>query len=160
MEKVSVRVATVADKELYKNLFNMYQNELGLYFGEYQDVDENGYFDNHSTEIFFSGDKSLMPLIITYDERIVGFIVVAAPPYVAEGCDFCIQEMFVVGYYRGKNIALSAIKALFELIKGKYCAAPPTANSRAVGFFRKAFNVGDFEECALDDNFTLFTTTV
>ena len=160
MGKTEIRVATAGDKELLKNLINMYQNELGLYCPEYQDVDDNGYFDNHFTDVYFSGDKSIMPLVITWDGRNVGLAVISIPPYVAEGCDFCLQEIFIVGYYRGKGVAMEALQEIFKLFKGRYCTASMNNNGRALAFLRKAFAPYGVEESPFGERFTLFTASV
>lgn len=156
---VQVRVATEADKELYKNLVNMYHNELGLYCSEFQDVDNNGYFDNHYIESYFSGDKSVMPLVITVDDRTVGFAVLTVPPYCIDDCDFCVQEFFIVGYYRGTGVSIEAMEQIFALFKGKYCTAVLSNNDRGIEFFRKAFH-RNIVEMPYAGNFILFETTI
>ena len=156
---VSLRVATEEDKSLYKNLFNAYQNELGLYCAEYQDVDCNGYYDAASTDVFFSGDKSLMPLVIECDGRVVGFAVIAVSPYCPEEYDFCVQEFFVVGYYRGKGVAQAALGGITGMLKGRYVAAVLNKNQRAKDFFRKAFGAYPHDERE-EDGFTFFSAEV
>ena len=41
------------DKELYRNIFNMYQNELSQYSDEFQELDEKGYFCANTVDIYF-----------------------------------------------------------------------------------------------------------
>ncbi|MBP5193815.1 MAG: GNAT family N-acetyltransferase [Clostridia bacterium] len=159
MLSVKLRIATEDDRSLYKNLFNAYQNELGLYCSEYQDVDCNGYYDAAYTDAFFSGDKSLMPLVIECDERIVGFAVIAVSPYCPDEFDFCIQEFFVVGYYRGKGVADAALDGIFGAMKGKYVAAVLNKNQRAKDFFRRAFAPYSFSERE-ENGFTLFSADI
>ena len=160
MEKTTVRVATAQDKELLKNLFNMYHCELGLYCSEFQDVDANGYFDNHYVEVFFSDNKALMPLIIEYDNRTVGFAIVAIPPYCAPGCEFCLQDIFIVGYYRGSGVSVNAVKEIFNLFKGRFCAVSLSNNDRAIEFLRKAFGEYEYEEKPYGEAFLLFEANV
>lgn len=160
MANTKVRVATAQDKELFKNLFNMYHNELGLYCTEFQDVDGNGYFDSHYSEAYFSGDKFLMPMVIEHDERIVGFAVVSIPPYCAPNCDFCLQEFFIVGYYRGSGVSVNAMKEIFNLFKGRFCAATLKNNDRAIDFLRKSFGEYAYEEKPYGEGFLLFEANV
>jgi predicted acetyltransferase len=160
MASTTVRVATAADKELYKNLFNIYHNELGIYCSEFQDVDNNGYFDNHYVEQYFSGNNALMPMVIEYDERIVGFAVVSIPPFCAPGCDFCLQELFVVGYYRGSGVATAAVNEIFNLFHGRFCAASLSNNERALTFLRNAFAPFGGEEKPFGEAFVMFEATV
>lgn len=160
MAQTSVRPATAADKELFKNLFNAYHCELGLYCSEFQDVDNNGYFDNHYVDQYFSDDKSLLPLVIEYDERTVGIAVVSIPPYCAPGCDFCLQEFFVVGYYRGSGVAEAAARRIFELFGGRFCAATLSNNEHAIDFLRRVFSPFNATEGPYGEGFLMFEADV
>ncbi len=160
MKDVQIRVASKSDENLFKNLFNMYYNELGMYCAEFQDVDENGYFDTHAAEPYFSGDGSIMPIVITYLDRTVGFAVLTVPPYTAEGCDFCIQEFFVVGYYRGKGVAKAAAQKLLSLFPGRYCAAVQNLNERGKGFFAAMLKEYGVQTSPYGEEFTLYTALV
>ena len=154
--EVTLRVARSGDKTLFQNLLNLYHNELGLYCGEFQDVDENGYFDNHSVEAYFSGDKSVLPFIILCDERIIGFAVVTVPPYCYGNNDFCLQEFFIVGYYRGKGVAEAAARNLISLFPGKFCAATLKNNDHSIEFLRKTFASFNGKEAEFEKDFILF----
>ncbi len=156
---VKLRVASAEDKTLYKNLFNIYQNELGLYCSEFQDVDALGYYDSRSTDVFFAGDEAIIPLIIDYCGRIVGFTVITLPPYCPDAFDYCIQEFFIVGYYRGKGVAQAAINAIFDLLNGNFVAAVQTKNVRACVFFGNAFKERGGTVQDYSDEFKLFTCT-
>lgn len=160
MKNIAVRIATEEDKELYKNFVNMYHNELGLYCSEFQDVDGNGYFDNHYVDSYFCGDKSVMPLVITADGANVGFTVLTVSPYCIEGCDFCIQEFFIVGYYRGTGVAQAAAESVFSLFKGRYCSAVLANNERAITFFRSIFEGKNLTENTYAENFILFQADI
>lgn len=63
--------------------------------------------------------------------------MISKPPYVKPGCDFCIQELFVLGLYRGKDIASGACLYLLEKYKGNYCVIVLKENHRAMKFWRK-----------------------
>ena len=157
MNAVTLRVAAEADRELYKNMFNMYHNELGLYCGEFQDVDGNGYYDAAFTDAYFRKDPSVMPLVIECDGRNVGFAVVTVSPYCPDGFDFCLQEFFIVGYYRGKGVSRAAAEGLFSLLKGSYIAAVPVKNDRALRFFRSVFTSRGGTEMPYGEEFVAFT---
>lgn len=139
---------------------NVWQSELGLYCGEFQDVDDNGYFDNHSADAYFSGDQAILPMVISYDGRNVGFAVLTTSPYCAEGCDYCFQEFYVVGYYRGSGVSYAAVQEIFKLLKGRHCAAVLKNNVRAIEFFRQAFKDYSIEEQEYAGNFVLLTADV
>ena len=154
---VTLRVASEEDKTLFKNLFNMYQNELGLYCAEFQDVDPNGYYDAASADWLFSSGGAVIPIVIECDERIAGFAVITLPPYCPENYDYCIQEFFVVGYYRGKGVAQAAAEALLGAVKGRYAAAVLNKNQRAKIFFSELFLRYGGTERPFGEEFTLFS---
>lgn len=154
--EIQIRVARAGDKELFKNLLNAYHNELGIYCSEFQDVDDNGYFDVHAADAYFSNDKSVLPFIITADDRNIGFAVVTIPPYTYDGSDFCLQEFFIVGFYRGKGVAELAAKKIISLFPGRFCAAALKNDSHATNFLRNTFSHFNGTEKDFDQNFILF----
>lgn len=155
---VEVKIATEKDRELFKNLLNMYHSELGLYCAEFQDVDDNGYFDAHAADSFLSGDRSVMPIVITAEGRNVGLAVLTVEPYCPSGYEFCIQELYVVGYYRGKGVAEEALGRIFAILPGRYCAAVQKENGRAIKFFKKIAEeyFGAYTEEEYEGEFILF----
>jgi predicted acetyltransferase len=135
---VNLRAANESDKELYKNLFNMYQNELSPYLSDlYSEVDENGYFDKDTVDCYFNDNENVFPFIITVNAKIAGCVVLSKPPYVKPGCNYCIQELFVLGLYRGKGVAEAACNYLMKKYKGKYCILVLKENIRAIKFWQK-----------------------
>jgi predicted acetyltransferase len=134
---IELRTAENKDKELYRNMFNMLHNDISPYNNELLEVDEKGYFDKDTIECYFNGDENVFPYVITYNNKIAGCVVISKPPYVKPGCDFCIQELFVLGLYRGKDIASGACLYLLEKYKGKYCVIVLKENHRAMKFWRK-----------------------
>lgn len=134
---INLRVATGTDKELYRNLFNMYHNDLAPYCDDLVEVDEEGYYDKEAVECYFNKDENIIPYVIMKNDKVVGVIVLTKPPYVKKGCDYCIQEFFVLSPLRGKNVAEEVCKQLTDKYPGKYCLSVLNKNTRAINFWRK-----------------------
>ncbi len=134
---INLRVATDKDKELYRNLFNMYHNDLAPYCDDLVEVDEEGYYDKQAVECYFNEDENILPHVIMKNDKVVGVIVLTKPPYVKSGCDYCIQEFFLLSPFRGKNVAEEVFKQLTDKYTGKYCLIVLNKNTRAINFWRK-----------------------
>lgn len=134
---LQLKQADKSCKELFRNIFNMYQNELSQYFEEYQTVDEKGYFDYNAVDVYFEGNEAVIPYVIMADENVAGIVVLSKAPFTKEGCDYCIQELFLIGFYRGKGVAESCLGMLFQQHKGKYCLSVLSKNQRAISFWNK-----------------------
>lgn len=134
---INLRIATDKDKELYRNLFNMYHNDLAPYCDDLTEVDEEGYYDKQAVDCYFNGDENIIPYVIMKNDKAVGVIVLTKPPYVKLGCDYCIQEFFVLNSFRGKNVAEEVCKQLTDKYTGKYCLIVLNKNTRAINFWRK-----------------------
>ena len=125
------------DKELYRNIFNMYQNELSQYSDEFQELDEKGYFCANTVDIYFENIESVIPYIVMAENHIIGILVLTKPPYVKQGFDYCIQEFFLIGNSRGKGIADAVLHELSRMYPGKYCFIVLNNNLRAIKFWNR-----------------------
>ena len=134
---VKLRIANDNDKELYRNMFNMYHNDISPYNNDFLEIDGNGYFEKDAIDCYFDGNESVKPYIIAFNNKTAGCIVLSRPPFVKPGCDYCIQELFLLGLYRGKGIAESACLYLMKEYKGRYCIIILKENHRAMSFWRK-----------------------
>ena len=133
----NLRIAKKEDKELYKNLFNILHNDISPYNNELQEVDKQGYFDSKTVDVYFQNNESVMPFIITADNKTAGAVVLTTKPYVKDGCDYCIQELIVLSLYRGKKIAAEACDIIFKKYRGRYCVIVLKENLRAIKFWDK-----------------------
>lgn len=150
---INLRVATDKDKELYRNLFNMYHNDLAPYCDDLIEVDNEGYYDKQAIECYFNKDENIIPYVITKNDKAVGIIVLTKPPYAKSGCDYCIQEFFILNSLRGKNVAEEVCKQLTEKYTGKYCLLVLNKNIRAYKFWKKFTDkyASEFSEGKYDD---------
>lgn len=134
---VTLVKAESENKEYYKNVFNIYQNELSLFLDDFDQLDNNGYFDCDTVDEYFQGNIAIIPFVVKSDDKNIGVLVLSKSPYVKKGCDYCIQEFFIIGSCRGKGIATEAINLLFMEYPGKYCFVVIKNNIRAIKFWDK-----------------------
>lgn len=137
MQEIKLEIVCESNKLAFNNLFYLYHHDLSIYLPEmYPFVDEDGYYDKSAAEEQFDKPDLVIPYIIRCDGKIAGVIVFSRPPFVKPGCDFCIQELFVLNNYRGKGVAEEACKVLFNKYPGIYCALVIEDNIRAVKFWK------------------------
>lgn len=132
--KPTIQPITDTNKEQFENLFNYYLYELSAYSQE--DVGTKGTYEMEDISPYYR-DERLHPYFITLNDRIVGFILVTSPPYVAQGVDYSVQELFVLPKYRGTDIAKDAVMQIFTQHPGKYEVGMFKSNVKAVKFWTK-----------------------
>ena len=57
----------------------MYQNELSQYSEDYPELDENGYFDADTVDVYFEGNEALFPYIVADGGRMAFWSCPARP---------------------------------------------------------------------------------
>ncbi|OMF94774.1 GNAT family N-acetyltransferase [Paenibacillus sp. FSL R7-0337] len=132
--KATIQQITDTNKEQFENLFNYYLYELSAYSQE--DIGAEGTFEMEDISPYYR-DERLYPYFITFNEKIVGFILVTSPPFVAKEVDYSVQELFVLPKYRGTNIAKDAVLQIFKLYSGRYEVGMFKSNVKAVKFWTK-----------------------
>jgi predicted acetyltransferase len=97
----------------------------------------------------------LHPILVNSEDNVIGFILLSEPPYVKPGCDYCIQEFFILKKYRKKGFGIAAINELFKAYKGQYSLLILEANIAALNFWRNvhSYNGVKFEEGLIDLDF-------
>ncbi|MEK3796059.1 GNAT family N-acetyltransferase [Paenibacillus sp. FSL R7-0204] len=130
----TIQRITATNKEAFANLFNYYLYELSAYSRE--DIGTEGTFVMEDISPYYR-DERLYPYFITFNETIVGFVLVTSPPYVAEEVDYSVQELFVLPKYRGTDIAKDAVMQIFKLYSGRYEVGMFKLNLKAVKFWTK-----------------------
>ena len=143
MTNIKLRIIEEDDREVFRNLFNLYQHDLSMIADFlFPTVDKRGFYDYETIEEYFSSSalsqgKLFMYLIIV-DDNIAGFCLLTKAPYVIKaGCDYCINEFFIIGSYRRKGIAREACKVIFKQHPGRYCFEVIDNNDRAKSFWKK-----------------------
>lgn len=132
MMNTKIQKITEADQECFVNMFNYYLYELSAY--SLEDIGTNGTFEMDDTSPYYQ-DERLHPYFIKVNENLVGFILITSPPYVAEGVDYSVQELFILPKYRGMKIAKEAAMRIFRLFPGRYDVGMFKSNAKAVKFW-------------------------
>ena len=134
---ITLRKAGPKDETLYKNLFNLYQNDLSVFYtdGTFSRVDANGYFDADTVREIFPPDASILPFVIEDDRHIIGLLLITRPPYAEH--DYCVEELYLVRAQRGKGKAEAAVESFFRTHPGVYTLEVFRENAPAVRFWQK-----------------------
>ncbi len=134
---VMLREACDDDRELIKNIFNIYQNELSAYSDEFSRLDSRGYFDSAASDGVLPFGSGVFPYII-YDEKgVIGFIMATGAPYAPKDADWCFQEFFIVTSMRSTGCALDSAKRVMQNRFGRWALDVYARNARAVAFWRR-----------------------
>lgn len=141
MKNIKLKIITEDDKELFRNLFNLYQHDLSIMADFlFPRVDTKGFYDYETVDEFyrFKDQEKLLMYLMTVDDNIAGFCLLTKAPYVLKAdCDYCINEFFIIGSYRKKGIASDVCQMLFEQHSGRYSLEVIDANVRAKSFWQK-----------------------
>ena len=141
--EVEIRPVCEHDRELIKNIYNLYQNDLSAYTNDFKYLDANGLFDARQyTQVLPFGD-GVFTYIITENGKNVGLTMVTDRTYAPEGCDFCFQEMYIIRPARGRGIAQSAAALALEGRGGVWGLEVYNKNLPALGFWRKFVSTYD-----------------
>ena len=139
---VEIRKINADQKETFLNLYNLYLYDLSEYSSE--DPKENGKFDPTNTYLYLEREE-LHPFFMMYQEKIIGFILVCSPPFVDEGINFTIQELFILKKYRGNGIASLAVEKVLKSFIGTISIGQLEKNKPAVRFWKKYYEEHNIE---------------
>ncbi|WP_234405605.1 GNAT family N-acetyltransferase [Paenibacillus sp. IHBB 10380] len=120
---------------------------------EYTDEDtkDDGKFDPTNTYLYLDREE-LHPYFIKYNNKIVGFILVCSPPFVVEGVDYAIQELFMLKKYRRKSMAFEAVAMILNLFPGRYKIEQLENNIVAVQFWKRFYKKRNIDYIEEKDN--------
>ncbi|RRJ65237.1 GNAT family N-acetyltransferase [Paenibacillus oralis] len=133
---VSISEILPEHKELFLNLYNLYLYDLSEYTGE--DPAEDGRFDTSNNDLYLER-KELFPYFIHYSGKMVGFVLVCAPPFVPDGIDYTVQELFLLKKYRGRQVAQTAVAEVMGRLSGRVRVEQLKNNAAAVAFWRSFY---------------------
>lgn len=161
--QVTVQLTNSESKFIINNLYPLYLHDLSEIWG--WEPNQYGIFEDDDTltladqnrvfDIWWSRPDSLYPYLIRAGEIPAGFALVASPPYAPPGCNFYMNEFFVLRSFRGKGGAEAAALQVFDLHLGVWelQTNPGDKNARAQRFWRKTINGythGQFTEHTAD----------
>jgi len=134
---ISIRPARESDRTLIKNIFNLYQNELCVYSGDFDALDENGYFAPDTVNEILPFGDGVFPYIIEENARPVGFVMATDASYAPDGFDHCLEEIFLIRNRRKKGIADIAMREIFKNRPGRWTLEVYTENAPALSFWKR-----------------------
>ncbi|MGG6310435.1 GNAT family N-acetyltransferase [Paenibacillus macerans] len=123
-------------QELFLNLYNLYLYELSAFTGE--DPAEDGRFDLANTHLYLER-KELLPYFVYCSGKVAGFVLVCTPPFVPEGIDYTLQELFLLKKYRGRQVAQTAVAEVMQRMSGQVRVEQLRNNAAAVSFWQKFY---------------------
>ncbi|SCY56834.1 GNAT family N-acetyltransferase [Alkaliphilus peptidifermentans] len=130
-------------KGILKNLMSLYLHDLSMY-SDNLDISDNGLFIYDGFDMFWDKD-GLTPLIIYYNDKIIGFILLTSSPYVPKEVDYCVHELFILRRYRKLGIGTLAINKVIEKYRGKYYIVQLVKNKPAVEFWKKYYKINSIK---------------
>lgn len=159
---ITVTLTDITTKFIVNNLYPLYLHDLSEIwgwtpnpYGVFEDDetltlnDQNKVFD-----IWWEKPGVLYPYLIKENGTPAGFALVATPPHTPPGCDFYLNEFFVLRPFRGRGIAEIVAKEVFNRHIGNWelQTNPTESNKRAQHFWRKTlqgYTGGNLqEECS------------
>lgn len=144
MSNITLQKIHKHDKEILRNLFNLWHHDLSVMdCSLFPDVDSKGFYDYAAVEEYFENEiqDKLFAYFVRYNGALAGFCIISKPPYVKVGCDYCIQEFFITGNYREKGIGSETCKIVFSKHPGRYCLHTIDRNIKAKSFWLKLINL-------------------
>ncbi|WJE50685.1 GNAT family N-acetyltransferase [Bacillus cereus] len=140
---VTLETISMEQLKILKNFYALYLHDLSE-FSPTLHPNENGFFEFDAFELICNREE-LSPYFITYEEKYVGFLLFAKPPFTAPETDYCINDFFLLKAYRGKKIANQAILELLKQYKGTYYVMQLKSNKTAVNFWKKFYQKNEIE---------------
>ncbi|MBD8499261.1 GNAT family N-acetyltransferase [Paenibacillus arenosi] len=150
-------------KFIINNLYPLYLHDLSEIWGwkpnKYGVFEEDEtltlYEQNKVFDIWWSDPAVFFPYLIRVNGIPAGFALVATTPYTPPGCDFYLNEFFILRSFRGKKVAEPAAVEVFNNHPGcwEVQTNPNEGNQRAQSFWRKTLQKymrGSYVEATAD----------
>lgn len=134
---MTLRPVNDGDGTLIENLYNLYRNDLSDYCPDFRYLDSEGYFDKGIADEVLPFGGGVETYIIEDFGCPAGLVMVTDSTYALEGCDYCIQEMYLIRPARHKGLGTEVIKRLLSEKPGKWCLSVYRRNVPAKIFWEK-----------------------
>lgn len=135
---ITIIDAKPQQEELYRNLVNLQFHDLSEFRNNF-DILEDGRFVWNFPGCFAPDNQYHHPLLILFENKIVGFLIFSDFKGKHQEVDFQLVEMFVLKMYRRKGIGKNAIEMIFDKYKGKYHLDVAENNIPALKFWKKYY---------------------
>lgn len=156
---IKLVLANKENANLIKNIYPLYLYDLSEIYGNVPN--EYGIYEDEPIQTlaeqyevqndWFENPEYLFPYITMVDDKPAGFALVSTGKYAPKTTDYFLFEFFLLRPYRGKGIAETVAKRVFDKYPGKWQLHTnhTSANKRAQSFWRKTINnytSGEYEE--------------
>jgi len=136
--KITIKLATVDEKEILVNLMEKYEYESSQYTGA--KINELGIYGCYDWLDDFWQDETSWPYLIRVDDRLAGFALVGDFPIEGQQTDFIIDEFFIIYNYRKQGVGKFVINHLLDQHKGRWGVIYTPKNLPATQFWRKVIS--------------------
>jgi predicted acetyltransferase len=146
---MEIKQASAQDREIVENLMQIYLHDLSQFDGSLPN--SRGKFDCGEHFPLYWTEPDRYPYLFSEHGAVVGFALVRRLGFDV----YAVAEFFVLRAYRGKGIARSCAKALFELHRGTWQVAELEENIPAQEFWRstiREYTQGNFSEGRSDSS--------
>ena len=145
-------------RKIFRNLFNIYINELSGYcewLGE--TMDDKGFFLPDKVKEYLE-DENRASYVIYNDDRIAGFVVFLYPDNSQNenNPDCFIEEIFILNHFRGKGIAGDVVADFLEEESGTCGVCVHQENIPALRFWTDTLEKLGFEYEKIDSGEIIF----
>jgi len=134
---MQLRPVNENDANLIENLYNLYRNDLSDYCDDFQYLDGQGYFDKGISKEVLPFGEGVETYIIEDFGCPAGLVMVTDSSYALEGCDYCLQEMYLIRPARRKGLATKVMQQLLSQKQGRWCLSVYKRNLPAKTFWEK-----------------------
>ena len=132
-------------KQITKSSLNILENLFQLYIHDISrelpwDCDDNGTFEAYSLSEWIE-NKDNFGYLIYVDDKMAGFVMVDKEFKVLENKpnNYDLSEIFILNNYKGKGLASSVVKQVFDMHKGNWECRPVPRSISALAFWEKVF---------------------
>jgi RimJ/RimL family protein N-acetyltransferase/predicted acetyltransferase len=142
---VETVLATEETANIIRNLYPLYLHDLSEIYGNvpneygiYEEEPIKTLAEQYSVQnTWFEKPGLLYPYITYVNKQPAGFALVSTKQFAPDGLDTYLFEFFLLRPYRGKLVAETAAKQVFDRFKGSWgvFTGPTTQNKRAQAFW-------------------------
>lgn len=123
---------------ILKNLFQLYIHDISRELS--WDCNQNGVFEAYSLSEWLDNQENFGYLVYV-DDKLAGFVMIDKEFKVLtnETENYNLSEIFILNNYKGKGLASSVVKAVFDMHKGNWECRPVPKSISALTFWEKVF---------------------
>lgn len=121
-----------------ENLFQLYIHDISKELP--WDCNENGIFETYSLQDWLKNNQNFGYFVYVQD-KLAGFVMVDKEFKVLtnKNNNYNLSEIFILNNYKGKGLASSVVKKIFEMYKGNWECRPVPKSISAQTFWEKVF---------------------